>query len=83
MSNKTLDAYLINEYTPANSNEKKNAYTRVGRVVFHKEGGGLTFHVTPGMTVYGDVVCYPSKEKAKSNESSNGQEDANSNDQSQ
>jgi hypothetical protein len=68
MSTQRLNAFLIEEYSQEGKEEVQRNFHPAGKVVFHKTGGGLTLHIPPGMSLSGQVVCYPPKEKASQSE---------------
>ena len=58
------DAYIVENYSDKVTGEEKSKYHMVGSVISHKKGGGNTLYITPGMSISGEIVIFPRRERA-------------------
>lgn len=63
MSQKAMNAFVTETYTPNGSDEEKTQYHRVGVAFPHRKGGGINLEIASGIAVSGRVVLFPQEEK--------------------
>lgn len=71
-ASKPLDAYLVETFPDRQTGEEKRKYHQIGNVVPHRTGEGMTLYITPGMSVHGEIVIFPRKDKERGADDSAG-----------
>lgn len=56
-----LEAFITRDYKVGD--EERTEWTRVGVAFEHGSGRGFTLHVTPGLSISGDIVLREPREK--------------------
>ncbi len=60
---KPHDAFVVETYVDKPTGEEKKRYHQIGTVWKHKSGEGQTLQIIPGVSVSGDIVIFPRKDK--------------------
>lgn len=60
-----LDALVVEESTTQTNDDgtPRKFYTNVGAGFPHKNGGGMTVLIRPGLSVHGELVLFPPRER--------------------
>ena len=58
---------FVTESYEGNDGEERTSYHRVGAMFPHRKGGGFTVRITNGISVTGDLVALPPREKPEPN----------------